>query len=90
MEPQIIETLTQFGVAGLMGALWMWERAMSRRRDAELSEAHRKLMAQHEQLRTVLRLIDRNTRAIERFDQTQRQLVHLLEKMSDETRRQAA
>lgn len=90
MEPQIIETLMQFGVAGLMGALWMWERAMSRRRDAELSEAHRKLMAQHEQLRTVLRLIDRNTRAIERFDQTQRQLVHLLEKMSDETRRQAA
>lgn len=90
MEPNLIETLAQFGVAGLMGALWMWERAMSRRRDAELSEAHRKLMAQHDHLRTVLRMVDRNTRAIERFDQTQRQLVHLLEKMSDETRRQAA
>ncbi len=90
MEPQLMETLTQFGIAGLMGALWVWERAMSRRRDAELSEAHRRLMSQRDQLRTVLRLVGRNTRAIERFDQTQRHLVHLLEKWSDDTRRNAA
>ncbi|MEX0654517.1 MAG: hypothetical protein WD534_04865 [Phycisphaeraceae bacterium] len=78
-----ITGLTQFGVAGLMGALWVWERYLSRRREAQLEAAHRRLMSQQQQLRVLIRLVSHNTRAIERFDQTQTQLNHLLEKMHD-------
>jgi len=79
-----LESLTQFGVAGLMGALWVYERFLSRRRDQPLTEAHHKLIAQREQLQVLLRLVHRNTRAIERFEQTQLQLKTLLESMHHE------
>ena len=35
MSPESIEPLTQFGAAGLMGALWIWERLLSRRRERQ-------------------------------------------------------
>jgi len=90
MPIESIESLTQFGVAGLMGALWTWERWISRRREAELSEAHRRLMRQREELSVLVRLVRRNTRAVERFEATQSHLHDLLVKINDESRRQAA
>lgn len=80
LEP-IADALTQFGVAGLMGALWVWERSMSRRRESQLSATHERLMAQRYQLRELVRTLHRNTRAIERFDLTQARLRDLLERM---------
>lgn len=85
-----INAFTQFGVAGLMGTLWVWERHLSRRREAQLSEAHRRLMAQEQELRVLVHLVKRNTRAIERFDHTQSRLNNLLEKMYERLPRQAA
>lgn len=85
-----IEALTQFGVAGLMGALWVWERWLSRRREAQLNAAHETLTHQRQELRVLVRLVRRNTQAIERFDQTQRQIRTLLERMHDEQTRKAA
>jgi len=79
----VIQPLTQFGLAGLMGALWVWERKMSRHRDAQLDEAHRRLMRQREELDLLVRLVRRNTTAIERFEQTQARLHHLLERLTD-------
>ncbi len=76
-----IQPLTQFGVAGLMGMLWVWERLMSRKREAQLNEAHIHLQQQHHELNTLVKLVRQNTRAIARFDRTQLQLKELLEKM---------
>ena len=76
-----IQPLTQFGVAGLMGMLWVWERLMSRKREAQLNEAHIRLQQQHHELNTLVKLVRQNTRAIARFDRTQLQLKELLEKM---------
>lgn len=76
---QIIESITQFGVAGLMGALWIWERRMSRAREQQLAEAHDRIMQDHEHLRVLIRLVRRNTKAIERFEHTQNQLCQILE-----------
>ena len=82
---ELLEPLAQFGVAGLMGALWVWERTMTRKREAQLTQAHDRLLQQGVQLREVIRTVHRNTRAIERFDQTQAQLGRLLERMTHES-----
>ncbi len=81
LTAEAIQQLTQFGVAGLMGLLWVWERLMSRKREAQLNEAHLNLQGQHHELNVLVKLVRQNTRAIVRFDRTQLQLKELLEKM---------
>lgn len=73
------ETLVQFGVAGLMGVLWMWERTHSRRREQQLSQAHDRLLRRDEQYRVMLSIVRKNTRALVEFERTQRQLGQVLE-----------
>lgn len=90
MSPEIVEQFTQFGVAGLMGILWVWERLMSRKRERQLTEAHDRLTAEREQLTALLELIRHNTKALERFEQTQSRLVDIIDHMSRETKRSAA
>eukprot|EP00752_Nemacystus_decipiens_P014095 g12531.t1 len=68
---QRIDFTFGFGVAGLMGALWLWERLYSRKRESELTQAHQKLTAQQQELHILIDLVNRNTAAIERFEQTQ-------------------
>lgn len=85
-----IGSLSQFGVAGLMGVLWVWERMMSRTREAQLDAAHRRLMRQHEELRVLMKLVAQNTRAMQQFEQTQQQLRTLLERMQNEIHRKSA
>ena len=53
----MVETLAQFGVAGLMGLLWVWERMHSRRREQQLSDAHQRLMMSDRQLEVLIRLV---------------------------------
>ncbi len=90
MPVEVIQHLTQFGVAGLMGLLWVWERRMSRRREAQLNEAHQRMMHDRHELNALIKLVRQNTRAMVRFGQTQLQLKVLLEKMNDEIERKAA
>ncbi len=80
-NPESFQNLTQFGVAGLMGALWLWERLYSRRRESELTQAHQKLTAQQQELSILIDLVNRNTAAIERFEQTQQRVADLLERL---------
>lgn len=82
--------LTQFGVAGLMGALWVWERMLSRRREAQLNASHERIVRQRQELRVLIRMVRRNTEAIERFERTQQQLQTLLETINREMPRRAA
>ena len=42
----IIENLTQLGAAGLMGAMWLWERNTSRTRERQIDEAHARILAE--------------------------------------------
>jgi hypothetical protein len=90
MPVELVQPLTQFGVAGLMGLLWVWERLMSRKREVQLNEAHHRMMQEHRELSVLVKLVRQNTRAMVRFDQTQMQLKELLEKMNDEIGRKAA
>ena len=67
-----------FGAAGLMGALWIWERRLSRTREAQLTETHDRLMAERGQMRLLVNLVRRNTAAMSRLQSTQDRLVRLL------------
>lgn len=87
-NPESIQNMTQFGVAGLMGALWLWERLYSRKREQELTQAHQRLTAQQQELHILIDLVNRNTAAIERFEQTQQRVADLLERI--ETNRRVA
>ena len=86
MEIAQFESLTQFGVAGLMGALWLWERLYSRRREQQLTQAHQHLSTQQQELKVLIKLVQRNTAAIERFDQTQARLSELIDRLSEDRR----
>ena len=57
---------------------------MSRTRETQLSEAHDEIMKQRQEIRVLTALVRRNTRAIERFDQTHARLFDFLERMHDE------
>ncbi|MCG3180550.1 MAG: hypothetical protein BIFFINMI_02912 [Phycisphaerae bacterium] len=70
--------LASFGAAGLMGALWIWERRLSRARESQLGEAHTALMQDRGLLSVVSELVQRNTAALTGLQETQRQLVGLL------------
>lgn len=86
LDVQSIDSLTQFGVAGLMGALWLWERLYSRRREQELTQTHERLIAQHEELKELIALVQRNTAAIERFEQTQARLTDVIDRLAESRR----
>ncbi len=88
MPIELIQPLTQFGVAGLMGVLWVWERVNSRKREDQLDDAHRRLMRQRDEVDVLIELVQRNTTAVERFEKTQSELRKLLEGMNDAMRRQ--
>ena len=90
MPPEIVDGVTQFGVAGLMGVLWVWERLHSRKRETQLTEAHDRLIQERASLQLLMSLVQQNTAAIERFDRTQSQLIELLEKVQHENRTKAA
>lgn len=83
----ILREMSQFGVAGLMGVLWVWERWLSRSREAQLNHTHDQLKRRDEELETLIRLVDRNARAFDRFAQMQQELHHLLETLHDELQR---
>ncbi len=75
----MIETLVQFGVAGLMGVLWVWERMYSRRRERQLTEAHDCLVRRDQQTAILVRLVRRNTRAMVQLQISQQRMSDVLE-----------
>lgn len=89
MPTELIQAAAQFGVAGLMGVLWVWERLYSRRREIQLEQAHRLLTAERQELQALIDLVKQNTAAIERFDRTQNQLAELLERIRHDLKQAA-
>ena len=74
-----VTVLTQFGAAGLIGMLWVFERRHAATRDRQLNESHQKLVRQERELEALLTVVKENTRAISTLEQGQRRLIDLLE-----------
>lgn len=79
---EFIPMLTQFGAAGLIGALWIIERRHAMARDRQIDEAHRVLVARREEAESLLTVVKENTRAVASLEASQRELVRLLTALS--------
>mgnify|MGYP007051596312 CR=1 FL=1 len=67
--------LTSLGAAGLMGAMWLWERQTSRRRDQQLDEAHQRILGDRVQLEQLISVLRENAEALGRLCTTQEVLL---------------
>jgi len=74
------------GAAGVMGAMWLWERRLSRGHEQQLSDAHGRILRDEQRLEQLTRVVEQNTTAIGRFTETQRQVVETLRDLARELR----
>jgi hypothetical protein len=77
VSPDVLN-VTQFGLAGLMGALWWWERRYSRQREDQLTAAHEKIVHQREHLQVLLEALNGNTRVIAEFTAVQEEILEAM------------
>ncbi len=80
----IIKELASLGAAGLMGALWLWERRLSRLREQQLTEAHDRILRDEQRLDRLIQVVEQNTAAITHFSEAQRQVVDAVKDMVKE------
>ena len=76
--------LASFGAAGLMGAMWLWERRMNRTRDEQLTDAHERIRRDEQRLEDLTRVVEQNTAALARFTETHRDLSHAVKDLREE------
>lgn len=84
MPVSLMTDLTSFGAAGIMGAMWLWERKSSTKRERQLDEAHERIQRDEQRLEKLTEVVAQNTAALTRFDQTQRETCLLLQQLVEE------
>jgi hypothetical protein len=72
--------LTSLGAAGIMGAMWLWERRQSQQRDQQLDESHARILGDRVQLDQLIEVVRNNAEAMTRLGTVQDQLIRTLEK----------
>ncbi len=73
-----LDSVTSLGAAGLMGAMWLWERRTSQKRESQLDEAHERIMGDQVKLEELIGVVRQNAEAISRLCTTQDQLLRQL------------
>lgn len=81
----LITDLANFGTAGLMGAMWLAERRLNRTREEQLIQAHNRILRDEQKLNCLTDVVNRNTAAIVRFVQHQKQQSELIKHLMNET-----
>jgi len=75
MDPNTLAaTLTQFGVAGLIGWMWLSERRAAAERDRHLAQAHERIAQDRVAMNAVLEALRDNTRVLGGVESTLRGL----------------
>ena len=75
-----VDTVASLGAAGLMGAMWLWERRTSQKREQQLDEAHARILGDRVQLEQLMGVVRQNAEAIARLCTTQDQLLRQLDR----------
>ncbi len=75
-----LSQLTSLGAAGIMGAMWLWERRQSQQRDQQLDESHMRILGDRVQLEQLIEVVKSNAEAMTRLGTVQDQLLRTLEK----------
>lgn len=78
MEMELASSLAQFGVAGLIGWMWLTERRAHAAGDRMVRESHERLMQERVLVRELVKVVRANTRALSALEAGQRHLVVLL------------
>ncbi len=78
METEIIGAVTQFGVAGMVCAMWLIERRASAHRERQITEVHEKLIGQIDDRVVLIEVVRENTQALCLLEAGQRGLVDAL------------
>lgn len=63
----ITDQIANLGIAGIMGAMWLWERSTSRQREQQLDDAHTRILSDRLQLDQLVELVRANTEALTRL-----------------------
>jgi hypothetical protein len=74
-----LSQLTSLGAAGIMGAMWLWERRQSQQRDQQLDESHARILGDRVQLDQLIEVVKTNAEAMTRLGTVQDQLIRTLE-----------
>ena len=74
------DQVTNLGAAGMMGAMWLWERRTNSQRDQQLDEAHTRILGDKVQLDQLIEVVKTNAEAMTRLANVQDQLIRTLEK----------
>lgn len=80
-----IGDLTSFGAAGLMGAMWLWERRTNQKREMQLDEAHARIIGDRVQLEELIDVVKQNAEAFARLSATQDQLLRQIDAVKPPT-----
>ena len=67
-----VSELASLGAAGLMGAMWLWERALARTRERQLDEAHARILGDRVALGQLIEVVRQNTEALTRLSERQK------------------
>ena len=73
-----VDQITSLGAAGFMGAMWLWERRTSQKRENQLDDAHLRILGDRVQLEELIGVVRQNAEAISRLCTTQDQLLRQL------------
>lgn len=77
---EALSQLTNLGAAGVMGAMWLWERRNSQKRDQQLDDAHTRILSDRVQLDELIEVVKTNAEAITRLSNLHDQLLRTLER----------
>lgn len=71
----LLDNVASFSVAGLMGAMWLWERRNSQTRERQIDEAHQRILSDRVQLNELMQVVRQNAEAVSRLGAAQEQLL---------------
>ena len=78
MEVEALASVTQFGVAGLIGWMWIVERRAAGVRERQVQEAHDRLLADRTRIEVLVEALRDNTRALTALEVGQRGVAEAL------------
>jgi len=80
MEEQVLSAVAQFGVAGLIGWMWLTERRASGSREKQLNDLHERVMSDRTTTDVLVSVVSANTRAITALEATHRELIAVIDR----------
>ena len=74
----MLSAAAQFGVAGLIGWMWLTERRASASREKQLTDLHERVMSDRTTTDVLISVVSANTRAMTALESTQREMISVL------------